>query len=389
MKKAFRIFSIFLILTLLFSVFSVYADNNDTQLISEDTTETITQDSQTPSYKTGDLYLFDEEITIDTPVDGNAFLFGNNVTINTEINGDVFVCANNIVIGENAIIYSNLFSISSNVEIKGIVNEAFSVAEKFSILGGYVYRDLKLACDTLNVYGSIGRNAFVACENINFDTEENYTSKIYGDLNYSSSSELTIPEGFVEGTTNFTVTNTSINENTSTQSIIISYIVDAITNIIFVLAIALVILWIAPKFAEKTKDIITNKKGSTIGFGLLGLFATPIACVILLILNVTSTVSLLLLAIYIIALILSKTIFTIVINNCICNKLKIIKKPATFGILSVTSLIIWAIGFIPYLGDFVSFALTVIGLGILILSIIPNKKNISTETNSIISDTQE
>lgn len=359
MKKQFKIISIFMIIVLLFSFGTVLAGEEDNiSLINADNVyEQV--------YKSSDVYLIDKEISINEPIDGNVFLCANTVTINSEINGDVFIIANDVIIDKDSVIYNNLFSMTNHLEIRGVVNEAFSFANTFSIAGGYIYRDLKVSCKTLDIRGSIGRNAFVNCENITFDLE-NSTSIVYGDLNYSSPNSIDVPEGAVQGLVNFT----PLKAHTESISDII---LDGVTFIILVLLIALVCLWLAPNFNDRTKQIIENKKGFVVGFGFLGLLVIPIACLILLLLRVTSTAALLLLAFYILALVISKALFIIVLNNYICDKLNIINKPAKFGILAIISLVIWLLSLIPYLGAVISFIIIILGLGILILNIVKCK----------------
>lgn len=64
----------------------------------------------------------------------------------------------------------------------------------------------------LNINGTIGRNAFVGANQINFaqpseqnSEEQQVTSQgiINGDLNYSAPNEISIPEGSVSGSANY------------------------------------------------------------------------------------------------------------------------------------------------------------------------------------------
>ena len=75
-----------------------------------------------------------------------------------------------------------------------------------------IYRDIRVTTSTLNVNGVVGRNAYVNCSDINFaqpSSEQQETTAINqgvinGDLNYTSSKELSIPDGAVTGNKNFT-----------------------------------------------------------------------------------------------------------------------------------------------------------------------------------------
>ena len=361
-KNKTKIITIFLILILLFSATSVLADN-------ENVTSNI--QVQDDSYKKSDVYLTGDNITIDYIVDGNLFVMADTVTINSQIGGDAFILAKKLIINKDGYIFSNLFTISESIEMKGVVYDVFALTKDFLISEGYVYRDLKVCSETLNINGIVGRNAFVNCSSINFNTDENTNGIIYGDLNYSSTSEISIPENVVNGTVNYT--NSKISAEESVRSIIANYILDLGTFIVFVLIIWLICLVLAPKFLTCTDKYVGKKSLNVFGKGLLTLFATPIICFILIILQLTSGFSLFLLALYILAIIVSKSLFIITANNYVCSKLKVNKNTGIFGMLIVSGIVVWGITQIPYIGGLISFIISILGLGILVSTIVPEK----------------
>ena len=387
LKNKTKIVAIFLILVLLFSTTFVLANNetNDNELmpISTDTDTDNNEISnsieesvdnttiQEDNYKKSDVYLTGDNITIDYIVDGNLLVCANTVTINSQIGGDAFIFAKKLIINEKGYIFSNLFTISESIEIQGVVYDVYALAKNLTLSNGYIYRDIKTSCDTLTINGTVGRNAFVNCTNMNFNTEELANGVIYGNLNYTSNSEISIPENIVSGSVNYTPTKLSAEK--SVQNIISDYILDLGCFLVFVIIIWLICLWITPKFLESTYSYVGKKSLKILGYGLLTLIAIPIACIILILLELTSSFSLLLLALYIIAIVLSKSLFTITANNYLCSKLKINKNSGIFGMLIVSGIIIWVLTQIPYIGGFISFIITILGLGILISSILPKK----------------
>ena len=65
---------------------------------------------------------------------------------------------------------------------------------------------------------------------------------------------------------------------------------------------------------------------------------------------------------------ISTSIFIISINNLICDKFNITSKLKTFSALVLTTIVLWAICLIPYLGSLVSILCVIVGMGILISS---------------------
>ena len=390
LRKNSKFFKIFLTLVLLVStsVSFVLADNetaseSDISLISETNSEenavvgNDNQNKEDDSFKKSDLYLCEDEVNIDYIVDGNVFIMANKVTINSQIGGDAFILAKEVVIDSEGYIFNNLFTCAQNITIKGVVYDLYACAQDVNISGGFVYRDLKTVCQKLNVAGTIGRNAFVNASTIvfnegteNADAETNTTKKgiIYGNLEYSSSEEVNIPDGSVLGDVKFNKI-TSNAENMSVGTIIANYILDLGAFLAFVL-----ILWLAPKFLESTNNYVGKITWKVLGYGLLALIAIPIVAIILILLQLTSSVALLLIALYILSLVIAKALFTITANKFLCTKLNINKNTGIFGMLIVTGIIIWILKELPYIGSVVSFVITILGLGILVTALLPKKK---------------
>lgn len=353
-------------------------------VIAPDDDHDHTQENQTianNNIKKADVYLTGDEVTIDYVVDGNLFVVAKTVNINSQIGGDAFICASKINIGEQGYIFSNLFAAAQDVEISGVVYDLYACAQTTTI-NGYVYRDVKVLSNTLNISGTIGRNAYVSVENMNFPTEVTDTddelvsrsnSMIYGDLNYSSKSEINIPDESVIGSVNYNKIDTP--EEESVSGVIQDYIWDCGTFIVTVAVIWLLILWLAPKFLTKADEIVASKALPSLGFGVLASLIMIFATIVLLILGITAEVALLGLGAFILLLFIGVPIFTISINQLICKKLKIEKNIATFGVLIITSAVIWLISLIPIVGGLVNFVIKFIGLGIIIKYIFSNKKD--------------
>ena len=363
------------------------SDNLESSPVENNAENPISTNEPTEdTYKSHDVYLTGDNVTIDYVVDGNLFVMADTVTINSKIGGDAFIMAKTINVGDQAYIFSNLFAIADSIDIKGVVYDVYALAQNFTVSNGYIYRDAKLCCNTININGVIGRNAFVSCSNINFNTDENDKGIIYGDLTYSTPSELSFDKNIVNG--NVTYKAPKVSPEKSVREIVASYILDLGAFLAFVIIIWLVCLWVAPKFLNDTNKFVGKKTLNVLGTGLLTLIAVPIACIILLLLQLTAGISLLTVAIYILALIVAKSIFTIVANNYLCSKLNINKNTGIFGMLIVSGVIVWVISELPYVGGIVSFIISVLGLGVLVSAILPKKAKKASDTNEVKETTK-
>ena len=372
-----------MIISLLIPV--VKAENEvDVQTSTTDQVDPISENEnqETVTIKDGDEYLFQDNVTIDTPVDGNLFIMANTVTINTQIGGDAFIFANTLNIEENGYILNNVFACANTINVKGVVYNIYSVGDTLTI-DGFIYRDVKSICNTLNINSMIGRNVFVDCSSINFKEKPNSEEtpsvasygSIQGNLNYSSDTEISIPDGYVSGEINFS----QLQNNTFDIS---NYIYSLGAILVSAIIIWLIGLWISPKLLHNTSHSITLRKAlQIIGLGIIVPIVIALLSVIILLIPITSQLTILLLCILAILFFISTSVAMININTMICNKLKITQNLYKLGFLIIITIIYWLFTLIPYVGTIISLIAIIWGIGNISYSVLIKEKS-DVETNS-------
>ena len=342
---------------------------------------------------------------------GNVFVTANKFVLEPgcEIEGDLYVCANEVELAQNSVIYGNVFAFSNNLIVNSqIGGDLYANSENFDMkYYGFVRRDLHLNSDTANINGYVLRNSFInsntVVTNAEFINEQdlnienassvtlsgeingnaninsknielvnknsdnkNITCKISGDLNYSSDTELEIEEGIVLGNTNY---NKYKGTPVSLLSNIGEFVLGLLTTLVYIVAVYFVLNKFLPNYKEKLSNINIKNILIALGIGLGFIVLMPLISILLFITNIGSILGLLLLVIYILFLILAKSIFVISIASIINKKdseesfLNSIIK--LFGITIALALI----NLIPYIGSIISILVFVIGLGILVKSV--------------------
>ena len=239
-------------------------------------TEQADQADQTADWTRDDLYKIDNSVTISNIVDGNVFVMGKDVKITSEIGGDVFVIADKLEI-DGAYIYSSVFALANEITINGTVYDVYAACDTFNIgEKGLIYRDLRLTAQNLNISGIVNRNAYVSVGNITF--AENANQLIRGNLNYSSSKQLSIPSGAVAGQTNF-----SQEEIKDSGNSILSHLLSLIITLVITVIITLLLTWLTPKFVERVGNTNLSKSFVSLGIGVLAFICFMIVCSILVI----------------------------------------------------------------------------------------------------------
>lgn len=394
LKKKIKIIS--LIVLLLISLFTpiVNADNEiAVEATTTDQVNPISETQETVTIKEGDEYLFQDTVTINTPVDGNLFIMANTVTINTQVGGDAFIFANTLNIEENGYILNNVFACANTINVKGVVYNIYSVGDTLTI-DGFVYRDVRSICNTLNINSMIGRNVFANCSSINFkekpDTEDTPSIASYGtiqgDLNYFSDEEITIPEDSVAGETHFS----QLQNNTTFDISNYMYSLGAI--LVSAIIIWLIGLWISPKLLHNTSHPITLRKAlQIIGLGILVPIIITLLSFIILLIPITSQLTILLLCVLAVLFFISTSVAIIDINTMICNKLKITQNLYKLGFLIVTTIIFWLLTLIPYVGIVISLISIIWGIGTISYNILIKEKSDEkkSDSNKKISNSEE
>ena len=394
LKKKIKIISLIALLLISLLTPIVNAENEvAVETTTTDQVNPISETQETVTIKEGDEYLFQDTVTINTPVDGNLFIMANTVTINTQVGGDAFIFANTLNIEENGYILNNVFACANTINVKGVVYNIYSVGDTLTI-DGFVYRDVRSICNTLNINSMIGRNVFANCSSINFkekpDTEDTPSIASYGtiqgDLNYFSDEEITIPEDSVAGETHFS----QLQNNTTFDISNYMYSLGAI--LVSAIIIWLIGLWISPKLLHNTSHPITLRKAlQIIGLGILVPIIITLLSFIILLIPITSQFTILLLCVLAILFFISTSVAIIDINTMICNKLKIRQNLYTLGFLIVTTIIFWLLTLIPYVGIVISLISIIWGIGTISYNILIKEKSDEkkSDSNKKISNSEE
>lgn len=352
-------------------------DENAVQVTSEDETQTTTDEEQ--DWTNSDLYLAKDKVDVTGVVDGNAFIVGDEVTISGEIGGDVFVCANKLTIS-GGYIYSSLFAVANEININGIVYDVYAAANSFTLdTDGYVYRDLKVTANTIALNGTVRRDAYLSGANFNFS--EN-SGSIGGNLKYSANSEVVIPEGFVTGETTFDKTNV---EEVSVGERVLSYVLNAIATLIYTLVVALLAIWLAPKFVEKASTMTSKKAVTALGVGILSVILITIALVLVLLSTICPQLFIAGLLLFIVICMSGLAFASIYFGSLFAKLVKWdIKNSKVKFVLStlIAALLLWLVSQIPFIGWFIGLIVGLLGIGTLIFNVIPKKVVVKEEVQT-------
>lgn len=393
LKNRSKLIVAILVVLLLVSTISFATNENVTPISAEqnvvssdnNVTEENAEGAATPEIHDSDLYLFDDNIVMDQLVDGNVFLFGNNIEITGKVNGSLYVFGNKVTFKSGSYVVHTIYACANEVYFEGDANDLYVVCNTLNMTyDSFIVRDLRVGANNFTYSGGVGRNAYVAADNFTFTTEDENDGIIFGDLNYSSKSQLDLSKEFVQGNLNYTEIS-DVSYEPTVKDIIINKLTDLLISLFTTVVVFLLVLWLAPKFMEKSSSFVSSKALPAFGIGLVALIVIPIVAICLMISAIGISVAFALLGLYVSMLL----ICTAIVNTCITNKIKekfnFSQKYQTALALIVTTIVVWALQQIPYIGGFIGFILVVTGLGTMFMYLFTKNKKAETkaEENSV------
>ena len=334
-RKFSKLLLILMLIVIAISSFSIcYAevDGEKTKAITatetSETAETETTETETSTEEeihNGDLYLFDNKVVMDKLVDGNVFIFGQDVEITGQVNGNLFVCANKLTFNNSYVRYS-IFACAESVYYNGACNDFYVASNNLEMTyDSYVVRDVKATSSDLIFKAAIGRDADLSFEKIDFGEGEDI-AVVYGNLRYNAPSEVTVPEGIINGEGSATYNN-SMNSNNSIVETVTDILIGFLTCIITALVIYAITKKCTPSFFEK----LTNNKLSAIkllksfGLGIAALFIVLIVSILLLITTIGAKLAFILVLLFVTICLIAVPVLAIVITNALKPAFKIEK----------------------------------------------------------------
>ena len=401
LKNKSKIFMLFITCILLFSTVCFATveptttsaeENSDSQTIENtavESTDTNTDTSAdtTSAWTNEDLYLTGDKVTVSNVVDGNAFIFANEVTIEStaEIGGDLFVFASKLTVN-GGYVYSSIFAFANEISINGVVYDVYAACTNFTLeSNGFVYRDLKVSADHVAIEGKVRRNAFVTANDITFG-EDTASTYIYGNLSYTSPNTISVEEGMIAGEI------TKQEAGTATGSVS-SYITSGLTIVFTTLVIVLLLIWLAPNFVKRVTNMGVAKSFVSLGIGV----ATPIVAVLLSIILILTVVGISVFSSMLVGLIwiamLATSITSLYVAGLVTRLFKNSNRIMLIVFSLIASLVLWGLGFVPYIGGFLSVVFVLFGIGTTLVNIVytkesTKKKEKSAEGNATTEETK-
>ncbi len=314
----------------------------------------------------GDLYVIAKKVNIQksSVIQGNLFATCEDLTLNGKVESSVYAAANNFSMNYYGSIYKDLKLVAQNINLSSVIRRNVNIStEKIVTDSNFLtYGNFTLTANSFDFSGEIDGDAKINSKNLNFidgDDDTSFTCLIMGNLDYSSSEELKLTSTVVEGTVNYSKYEEKTTNKFSFK--FKSFIFSLLTFVAYIFVSAWLFTLINKNCLSKNHDIKVGKTFAAFGIGLLAFLVVIILSILLLVINIGSTLSFFLVFAYIFLLFLAMPLFVLDIANLLKGKMNLY-----LGILAI-AFILALISKIPFLGEFVIFVFITIGAGRIIM----------------------
>jgi hypothetical protein len=288
-------------------------------------------------------------INISGDVDHAVRAAGQTLNISGNVSGDLIVFGSVVNVASTAGVKGDLLVGAANVRIDGLIEG-----------------DIKGGGSEVTISNGVKGNVELEVESLTILS----TANIEGDLTYTSEGKADIQSGAqIGGVTTHNLPEVKEEPAISFPFVLFSGIRGKVMGFLMALVAGLVIILIAPRRLASVSDSIRTRPGPSAGWGALIVFVTPIAAGLVCLTIVGIPLGLIALALWGIGLYLAQIPVSLFIGRLIIGRFRGVEgKAIMVGALALGLIILALLGLIPYVGFFIALAVTIFGLGAVVVS---------------------
>lgn len=310
---------------------------------------------------TGDLVVVGRRIDVDGSVEGNVIAFGKSVTVRGNVGGFVLGAGNAFDL-TGAIVGGDLWAAGENVTIDAQTRVAknATVAGQNAAIEGSVGNDLSAFAEILELNGKVGQDleAFVSRVRLLDDAYVKGNARLRiqaaDRLQRAAGAKVDGEVEFLDMPKEFEATNRYASAE---------FYLWQVARLVSAILMGLVLLWLVPGL--RSISVGGGVEGlKTAGIGLVTLVSVPIIAVIIAVTLVGLPLSFVTIMAWLMLIYLAKIVVGVFIGRMLLGATKYQGSNALMLIAGITVIII-AVN-LPAIGGFISFVLTIIGIGLIV-----------------------
>jgi hypothetical protein len=334
----------------------VASDNVVVTQVTEDDLLAAGRKLQVQAEVKGDVTVAGSDVTIAGPVAGYVMVAGSNVNINGSVGNDLWAAGANVNV--NAPVADNAMLAGSDVKLlpDAVVKHNAKIAGSAVSVQGRIERNLKLAARDAQIASEIGGSVDARVESLKLlpGAVVRGNLVVYGPKEPEISSQAQVL-GRVE-----------YHKRVWERRGIVEWLRGWVWLSLAILIVGFVAIAVSPLWANRVSAMITGKPWSSILTGLAGLLLGPLVMALLLVTVVGIPLAFILLALYVVAMLLSGVFVAYLVGGWLLDRLK---RPQSTAYLrmAVGAIAVGACMSLPWIGGIVQLLALLIGFGAVVL----------------------
>jgi hypothetical protein len=270
----------------------------------------------------GDVICAGQTININGTVNGNVRVAGNSISINGTVVRNVMAFGASITLGTDASVGWDFLLVGANGEIRGKIGRDLYGAVTSATIAGEIGNNVQLRLDDRSKTEKGGNRK----SSLNITK----TAVIRGKLTYTAAQKATIAaEASIVGE----ITHNQPKIKTDKKDLTVFWAWSKLYSIFSALVIGLVLISLWKDEIKKMTDKMLDKVSTSIGWGIVIMFLTPIIAILLVITLIGIPLAILLMLVWLIAIWLSKIFVGILVGRSILERIWNKQNPEYSGLI--------------------------------------------------------
>ncbi|PID32567.1 hypothetical protein CR956_01790 [Candidatus Saccharibacteria bacterium] len=316
----------------------------------------------------GDLYCAAQKVEIIGKVSGDVLCAAQEVLVSGKVGDDVRLLTQNLnldnSIGGDLSVFGQSVKVAKGVMVSGDLNGA---AQDLNI-DGRVVKNLRFGGKRLSLNGEVKGVSDIAFEKVDGN------GSFEGDVFYASDEKLPIKSK--SGKVVFNEVESKYDANGAKKALFGTVIFVALSMGLFALLIAL----IAPRFLERSKELVSKKPANVLLFGMLNVLIVPFLALVLMISLVGLPIGVALLLACLLLWLLSGPFFAYFVGSVVAKPVKNVILRMLIGLVIVLVLYL-----IPVVNILVALAASIVGSGMVVQNLTNGYKKPSYKIGAKVS----
>ena len=333
------------------------------------------------SLKRGDLFVIEDNYTLDGYVDGNVYVLAKSVTINGEVNGNAFILANSIVVSGN--IYGSLYAAGDVITIENAqITDVYLAAGSDIVLSenATITREAKMTAEAIVIEGAITGDLYSSSETVKLHQGGLVTGNVVytGELSEANVGQIGGVKQKIEKSEVATTNKTDT-------------VKEKVTSVLFKTFTALLIIGLVVLASNKKSEanITVGECIKGVCLGLVWVIVIPVIAIALMCTVVGIPFSVLLILVYIALYFIAIPAVSLQITAYLLNKNNNDSKVALWLLSTVAYCVIAIVRSIPVIGGWITVLVGLYGFNLIIKTLFSKKKKEDSKEEPVQVENKE